>query len=113
MRAFDVQVSVIEPGATRTPVLNEELLTDRLNDLWDKLPPERQLEYGEDYLKACKCMNYSSKLRLESYMLAYVACFGWITYSVASHIQRKHSSWRMRTKENIKLNQSKIPKLKH
>lgn len=52
MRAFDVQVSVIEPGATRTPVLNEELLTDRLNDLWDKLPPERQLEYGEDYLKA-------------------------------------------------------------
>lgn len=52
MRPFDVQVSIIEPGATRTAILDEVILTARLRDLWNRLSLERQKEYGEEYLKA-------------------------------------------------------------
>ena len=54
MRPFEVQVSVIEPGATRTPILNGEALTARLRKLWENLSLEKQKEYGEEYLKAGK-----------------------------------------------------------
>ena len=54
MRPFDVQVSIIEPGATRTAILDEVILTARLRDLWNRLSLERQKEYGEEYLKAGK-----------------------------------------------------------
>jgi len=52
MRQFDVRVSVIEPGATRTPILNEDALAACLRKQWDNLPSEQQKEYGEEYLKA-------------------------------------------------------------
>ena len=51
MRPFDVQVSVIEPGATRTAILNEEVLATRLKKMWDNLPLKKQKKYGEEYLK--------------------------------------------------------------
>ena len=51
MRPFEVQVSVIQPGATQTPMLNDELLASRLKELWDNLPSDKRLEYGEEYLK--------------------------------------------------------------
>ena len=54
MRPFDVQVSVIEPGAKRTPILNEEVLATRLKKMWDNLPLEKQKEYGGEYLKTGK-----------------------------------------------------------
>ena len=54
MRPFDVQVSIIEPGATRTPIVEHEMLTARLRDLWNRLSLERQKEYGEEYLEAGK-----------------------------------------------------------
>jgi len=51
MRPFEVQVSLIEPGATQTPILNDELIASRLKELWDNLPSDRRREYGEEYLK--------------------------------------------------------------
>lgn len=51
MRPFDVQVSVIEPGATRTPIVNDELLSARLKQFWDNLTEEKQREYGKQYLE--------------------------------------------------------------
>lgn len=54
MRPFDVQVSVIEPGATRTAILNEEVLATRLKKMWDNLPLKKQKEYGEEYLHTGK-----------------------------------------------------------
>lgn len=51
MRPFEVLVSVIEPGATQTPILNDELLVARLKELWDNLPLDKRREYGEEYLK--------------------------------------------------------------
>lgn len=50
MRPFEVQVSVIEPGATKTPILNEEVMASRLKELWDNLPSDKRREYGEEYL---------------------------------------------------------------
>ena len=50
MYPFEVQVSVIEPGATKTPILNEELMESRLKELWDNLPSDKRREYGEEYL---------------------------------------------------------------
>lgn len=52
MHTFGVQVSIIEPGATLTGIINGEVLTTFLNKLWGNLPPERQQEYGEEYLGA-------------------------------------------------------------
>ena len=51
MRPFEVQVSVIEPGATKTPMLSDELSASRLNELWDNLPSDKRREYGEEYLE--------------------------------------------------------------
>jgi len=52
MRPFDVQVSVIEPGAKRTPLLQKsEVLTDGLKALWNKLSEEKKREYGKDYFE--------------------------------------------------------------
>lgn len=51
MRPFEVLVSVIEPGATRTPILNDVLLCARLKQLWDNLSEEKQQEYGKGYLE--------------------------------------------------------------
>ena len=51
MRPFEVQVSLIEPGATQTSILNDKLLASRLKELWDNLPSDKQREYGEEYLK--------------------------------------------------------------
>lgn len=52
MRRFNVQVSVIEPGAKRTPLLQKsEVLTDGLKALWHKLSEEKKREYGEDYIE--------------------------------------------------------------
>jgi len=51
MRPFEVQVSLIEPGATQTPILNDKLIASRLKELWDNLPSDRRREYGEEYLK--------------------------------------------------------------
>lgn len=51
MRPFEVPVSVIEPGATQTPILNDERLAARLKELWDNLPSDKRREYGEIYLK--------------------------------------------------------------
>jgi len=31
--------------------LNDELLASRLKELWDNLPSDKRLEYGEEYLK--------------------------------------------------------------
>ena len=43
MRPFNVQVSVIEPGAKRTPLLQKsEVLTDGLKALWNKLSEEKK-----------------------------------------------------------------------
>ena len=50
MRPFEVQVSLIEPGATKTPILNEELMESRLKELWVNLPSDKRREYGEEYL---------------------------------------------------------------
>lgn len=52
MHTFDVQVSIIEPGATLTGIMNGDVLTAFLNKLWGNLPPERQQEYGDEYLGA-------------------------------------------------------------
>lgn len=54
MRPFGVHVSVIEPGATRTPILKEEVLEAQLKEMWENLPLEKQKEYGDEYLKAGK-----------------------------------------------------------
>lgn len=51
MRPFQVLVSVIEPGTTRTPILNDNLLADRLKQMWDNLSAETQREYGKEYLE--------------------------------------------------------------
>ena len=64
MRRFNVQVSVIEPGAKRTPLLQKsEVLTDGLKALWNKLSEEKKREYGEDYIEDGKKWFYLGVVR--------------------------------------------------
>ncbi|XP_018425095.1 PREDICTED: retinol dehydrogenase 3-like isoform X1 [Nanorana parkeri] len=51
MRAFGVKVSIIEPGAFRTPITAWESHKNHLIQLWEKLPGHIKEDYGENYCK--------------------------------------------------------------
>ena len=51
MQPFEVQVSLIEPGAVHTPILNQDDLTSSLQKQWMNLPLDVQQKYGEEYFK--------------------------------------------------------------
>ncbi|CAI9534052.1 unnamed protein product, partial [Staurois parvus] len=54
MREFGVKVSIIEPGAFRTPAcVAVDSYINNLNRMWEKLPAHIKESYGEDYLKGC------------------------------------------------------------
>ncbi|NWT49245.1 DR9C7 reductase, partial [Chroicocephalus maculipennis] len=49
MYHFGVKVSIVEPGFFKTAVTNLESIEASLRQLWDRLPPETRLSYGEDF----------------------------------------------------------------
>ena len=55
MKSFGVGVHLVEPGFFRTPMNHPDRLRGILQRKWDKLTPELQQEYGEDFLGGCKC----------------------------------------------------------
>uniref|UniRef100_A0A8C4TVJ2 Retinol dehydrogenase 16-like n=1 Tax=Falco tinnunculus TaxID=100819 RepID=A0A8C4TVJ2_FALTI len=50
MRPFGVQVSIIEPGAFRTEIVNPTPLVNGFKHVWGQLPAETQAAYGHHYL---------------------------------------------------------------
>ncbi|XP_040195119.1 retinol dehydrogenase 7-like [Rana temporaria] len=54
MRDFGVKVSIIEPGAFKTPAcMMVDNYINNINRMWEKLPAHIKESYGEDYLKQC------------------------------------------------------------
>ncbi|XP_055552850.1 retinol dehydrogenase 16 [Falco cherrug] len=51
MRPFGVQVSIIEPGAFRTEIVNPTTLVNGFKHVWGQLPAETQAAYGHHYLE--------------------------------------------------------------
>ncbi|XP_062453398.1 retinol dehydrogenase 5 [Rhea pennata] len=51
MYHFGVKVSIVEPGFFKTAVTNLESIEASLRQLWDRLPPETRLSYGEDFFR--------------------------------------------------------------
>ncbi|NXW64762.1 RDH2 dehydrogenase, partial [Eurystomus gularis] len=51
MRSFGVKVSVIEPGFFKTEVTNSKNLEKNFLSMWEKLPEEIKLIYGNNYIK--------------------------------------------------------------
>ncbi|NXL09834.1 DR9C7 reductase, partial [Mesembrinibis cayennensis] len=49
MYHFGVKVSIVEPGFFKTAVTNLESIEAALRQLWDRLPPETRLSYGEEF----------------------------------------------------------------
>ncbi|NXG72316.1 RDH7 dehydrogenase, partial [Baryphthengus martii] len=49
MYHFGVKVSIVEPGFFKTAVTNLESIEGSLRQLWERLPPETRLSYGEDF----------------------------------------------------------------
>ncbi|KAM6233384.1 retinol dehydrogenase 5-like [Porphyrio hochstetteri] len=49
MYHFGVSVSIVEPGFFKTAVTNLESIEGSLRQLWDRLPPETRLSYGEEF----------------------------------------------------------------
>ncbi|VDO63153.1 unnamed protein product, partial [Heligmosomoides polygyrus] len=44
-----VKVSILEPGIFRTPLIDEEAMLRRVEDVWSRVDDETKEEYGEDY----------------------------------------------------------------
>lgn len=52
MRDFGVKVSIIEPGAFKTPAcMVVDVYRNNLNRMWERLPAHIKESYGEDYFK--------------------------------------------------------------
>ncbi|XP_068777236.1 retinol dehydrogenase 5 [Struthio camelus] len=51
MYHFGVKVSIVEPGFFKTAVTNLESIEASLRQLWDRLPPDTRLSYGEDFFR--------------------------------------------------------------
>ncbi|XP_053311579.1 retinol dehydrogenase 5 [Spea bombifrons] len=51
MQHFGVKVCIIEPGFFKTAVTNLDSIERSLQQLWDRMTPETQRSYGENYFK--------------------------------------------------------------
>ncbi|NXW88486.1 RDH7 dehydrogenase, partial [Alopecoenas beccarii] len=51
MYHFGVKVSIVEPGFFKTAVTNLESIEGSLRQLWERLPPETQRSYGEEFFQ--------------------------------------------------------------
>ncbi|GMR45021.1 hypothetical protein PMAYCL1PPCAC_15216, partial [Pristionchus mayeri] len=49
MRQFGVSVHILEPGAFKTELLNEDALNARVDKIWSELSEDVRREYGETY----------------------------------------------------------------
>ena len=54
MRPWGVSVSIIAPGAFRTPIFNTELILDRYHEVWNSLPSDLAQDYGEKFFRESK-----------------------------------------------------------
>ncbi|CAI4226111.1 unnamed protein product [Auanema sp. JU1783] len=59
---WEVKCSILEPGIFRTPLLDEEAMTSRVNNVWQSIDNETKEEYGE------KFKNYFIKKWNETYI---------------------------------------------
>ncbi|XP_053560951.1 short-chain dehydrogenase/reductase family 9C member 7-like [Bombina bombina] len=59
MHGFGVKVSIIEPGAFRTQIIDYESHLKNLKTLWNKLPTETKESYGEQYFHQCESIYLS------------------------------------------------------
>ncbi|KAG8452405.1 hypothetical protein GDO86_004272 [Hymenochirus boettgeri] len=51
MQHFGVRVCIIEPGFFRTAVTDLDSIERSLQKLWDQMPPESKMTYGEEYFQ--------------------------------------------------------------
>ncbi|NP_001086194.1 retinol dehydrogenase 5 L homeolog isoform X1 [Xenopus laevis] len=51
MQHFGVRVCIIEPGFFKTAVTNLDSIERSLQLLWDQMPPETRMTYGDKYLQ--------------------------------------------------------------
>ena len=51
MQPWGVGVSIVEPGAHKTKMVNGEVLAGQWKSLWDNLGQDLQHEYGENMLR--------------------------------------------------------------
>lgn len=47
---------ILEPGAFKTALLDENALNERVEQIWKSLPADIRDEYGEDYKDNCTLM---------------------------------------------------------
>uniref|UniRef100_A0A8C6YS64 Retinol dehydrogenase 5 n=1 Tax=Nothoprocta perdicaria TaxID=30464 RepID=A0A8C6YS64_NOTPE len=50
MRHFGVKVSIVEPGFFKTAATDLGSIEASLWELWERLPPDTRLSYGEDFI---------------------------------------------------------------
>lgn len=54
MYHFGVKVSIVEPGFFKTAMTNLETIEVALRHYWDRMSPEVQQSYGEDFFRNCE-----------------------------------------------------------
>ncbi|XP_075447569.1 retinol dehydrogenase 7-like [Ascaphus truei] len=86
---FGVKVSIIEPGAFRTPITALEPHKQNLKRLWENLPAEVKKDYGEQYYQnwARNLYNFMESTSSKLYEVtdcmehALIAVYPWTRYS--------------------------------
>lgn len=51
MKAFGVKVCCIQPGLFKTALSNPTKIMKEKEVIWNKLPPDIKMQYGEDYFQ--------------------------------------------------------------
>ncbi|NXA43742.1 RDH1 dehydrogenase, partial [Eudromia elegans] len=84
MRHFGVKVSIVEPGFFRTAATDLGALEASLRQLWERLPPDTRLSYGEDFLpKYLKVQRFVMNLLCD-------ADLGKVTWCMEHALRARH-----------------------
>jgi len=67
MRPFGVKALMIEPGVHNTNFMSQEAIAQNVKKSWDRLPPEIQKEYGEEFLRCSMTTAIDEFRKIGSY----------------------------------------------
>ena len=48
---WGIKTILVEPGFFKTDMTGKDVLGSQLDQLWSRLPEDKKLEYGEEFLK--------------------------------------------------------------
>lgn len=54
LKPFGIKCSILEPGAFKTPFLDQDAMKNRVEETWSKLDDKIRTDYGEAFKNYCE-----------------------------------------------------------